>query len=135
MSAEPTAILMEYLSDDAGALYTYLGGAYVAAPVAPDGWDNTHRAVIFQRETEGTEIAGAHNRTVFVFRCYGGNARYDAAGAVFRALRDYLHCARGVVTSAGTLMLARLVTAFDGPADPETGWPVMIAKFEVTTAA
>jgi hypothetical protein len=138
-SIDSAAILQEYLLSDTPrvtggqTLVAYLGGDYVACPVAPPTFRHEHKAVIFHPETEGSHITGADNQTNFVFKCYGGSASHADARAVYRALMDHLHNAREKTTSAGVLVLAHLITAFQGPPEPETGWPVMIATFGIKT--
>lgn len=129
---DTTAVLQTYLIAN-GSLRTYLGGEYVSTPVAPKGWDNTHKAIIFHAETEAPHITRADNATTFVFKCYGGSAEFSDARAVYHQLVDYLHNARGKTTAHGRIKLARCITAFQGPPEPETGWPVMVAKFEIAT--
>lgn len=132
--SDSSQIVLQYLTA-AGSLRTYLGGVYVSTPVAPAAWKNDTKAIIFHAETEGRHVAADHNSTVFVFKCYGGSDSFTAARGVYQALVDYLHNARGKVVAAGRIKLAYLVTAFQGPADPETGWPVMLAKFQIETEA
>lgn len=126
-------VLQEYLLASGNTLLTYLGGNYVSTPVAKKGWSNTHRQIIFHPETETTHITRADNATTFVFKCYGGTALFSDARAVYRQLVDYLHNARGQAVASGRIKLARLVTAFQGPPEPDTGWPVMVAKFDIAT--
>jgi hypothetical protein len=131
---DTTKVLQQYLTAS-GSLLTFLGGSYVSSPIAPRQWNNEHKTIIFHAETEDRHIAADVNSTIFVCKCYGGSASFEAARAVYIALVDYLHNARDVAVDEGRIKLARLITAFQGPADPDTGWPSMIAKFEVITEA
>jgi len=131
--ADSPKIIEEFLTDEDGELFAFLGGPYVSTPVAHEGFRNEHPAIIFHPETEGIHISGAETTTVFVFKCYGGTSQFADARAMYRALVSYLQNRRGVATSAGTIRLARLITAFQGAPDPGTSWPVMVAKFEVHT--
>lgn len=131
--ADATQIVKEYLTDESGSLRTFLGGNYLSTPVAPMGWTNSHKAIIYHEETGTAHITGATLGATFVFKCYGGDDSYTNARAVRDALYDYLHNARGVETASGRLVLAELIVRFQGPPEPETGWPVAMAKYNIVT--
>lgn len=139
MNAEPLDIVGEYLADltavgmDGTNLQAILGGNYVATPVAPAGWKNTHPAIIYHEETGSSHTTDAMRYTVVLFKCYGGSASYKAAAATRQALYKYLHNVRGAVMASGTLLLAEEILRFQGPPEPDTGWPVAIAKYRITT--
>lgn len=140
VAVDSAAVLLEYLlldepsRDGVESLVEHLGGLYVACPVAPASFRNNHKAVIFHPEVETMHTTGADTTTIFTCKCYPGSDSYAEARGVFRALVDHLHDVRQRATSAGMLRAAWLIEGFQGPAEPETGWPVYVAKFSVTTA-
>jgi hypothetical protein len=132
--ADSTTILREFLQQDANALVAFLGGNYISNPVAPSGWSNNQKAIVWHEETGDAHETGATQQGTFVFKCYGGSASYTDARAVAGALYSYLHNARGAETTSGRLDAAHLIVRFQGPPEPETGWPVAVAKYRVITS-
>ena len=139
MTKEPIEILGEYLADPIAVgmgginLRAALGGNYTSTPVAPAGWKNTQVCIVYHEETGSSHITDAKREANVLFKCYGGSASYKAANAVRQNLYGYLHNARGVQTASGKIVLAEEIMRFQGPPEPDTGWPVAIAKYRITT--
>jgi len=131
---DEVTLIRDWLVTASTSLYT-LCSTRVWCPVKPpkESWNNTVAAIIFHPETQSAaNVAGSALDTVFTFKCYGGTASYSDARAVFAALFDRLHGATGTKNSR-FMFRAHLITAFQGPPEPESGWPVHIAKFRVLT--
>lgn len=137
--SEPLTILREYLLDPVAVgpggvnLLAELGGAYVSTPVAPAGFKNLHPAIIYHEETGTSHVTDSTRQAVVVCKCYGGSMKYEDARGVRETLHAYLHNARGINTASGRIALAVESARIQGPPEPETGWPVAIAKYTVTT--
>ena len=96
----------------------------------PQGYKNNTPAIVFWFETQKQHENSAQIVATVSFRCYGGTALPSDAESIYIALRDRL---QGAVEkkSSGTLVSSYEISAQQLPPDPDTGWPVYLAKFQI----
>ena len=124
-------VIREWLEVSGTGLYA-LCGTRLHCPMLPPEYKNEAAAIMFHPEIETSHITATDvHQTIFVFRCFGGSSSYTTARSVYRALHDRLHGIANEATASGTIIQAELITAFQGGADPDTGWPSHVAKFWV----
>lgn len=113
------------------SLYT-LVGTRIAKRLLPDSFKNAQAAICVHPESATTPINAGIVTDTYVFKCYGGTDDPDDAAAVFRAVYARFQDARAT-NASGSIVQSELVMTSD-MVDPETGWPVYIGKFKITTA-
>jgi len=128
---DPIQIIYEYLSESGTALATLLGGR-IWSPVVAAGFKNEEPAIVFHPSGESPEAPANVIANTIVFKCYGGDATFQSARDVAKALYDRLHRARAQTTT-GEIMLSRCTNMYQGGEDQDTGWPFQVAIFDITT--
>ena len=128
---DPIQIVYEWLAAPGSLLYEAVGNR-VWCPVAPDGFDNTVPALIYHPDSEVPEAPINVLANSLVFKCYGGAPTFGSARIVAQKLYDRLHGASGV-TASGRIIRARCVHMQQAGQEPETGYPVHIAQYQVIT--
>lgn len=128
---DPVEIVASYLRTAGTELYS-LTGERIWSPVSPETWRNEQPGIIFHADGCMPETPRDVFVNTFVFKCYGGNDTYTMARTVAQALYNRLHGGHGT-TPAGTLVRARCTLMVQGGADPNTGWPVHLVRFDTLT--
>ena len=123
-------IVIEYITVEDTPLYT-LVGARVARRKTPSGFENTVKQIVVIPTSNGSQPNAPVQSGIYSFRCYGGSSNSADAEAVSDALYDRLHGASGTTTTGG------IVTSWWAGStlteDPNTGWPVWLAQFQIET--
>jgi hypothetical protein len=128
---DPIRIVFEFLTEPGTPLFEAVGNR-VWCPVAPEGFDNTQPALIYHPDSEVPEAPVNVLANSLVFKCYGGAATFGSARVLAQALYDRLHGASGV-TASGRIIRSRCVHMQQAGNEPETGYPVHIAQYQVIT--
>jgi len=123
-------IVMNWALATGTTLYS-LVGTRVAKRRMPSSFKNTAKALCIHDETTSTEFEPEIVWGTYVFKCYGGTDDADDAAEVFRAVHARFHNKAGDITSGG-IVRSTFVTG-TLTYEPDTGWPVYIAKFEIGT--
>lgn len=105
----------------------------IAVDKLPTTWTNETNAIMVRTQTgheHGT--AGTSNRWTMALHCFGGTADIADAWATYKLAASVLRdCAWS--GTEGELREATQVSA-TGYEEPDTGWPVVLALYEVQTA-
>lgn len=131
MMADPILVLWEFLTVSGTDLYALVGDR-VWCPYAPPSYEGEQAALIYHPDGQAPEAPRNVLRTSVVFKCYGGTDQFGKAREVALKLYDRLHMATGSTTS-GEIVRARCMDMSQGGADPETGWPIQLARYEIIT--
>lgn len=101
-------------------------------PIAPKGWKGDSAAIVFTEQGPSSHASGATHTATFTFKCYGGTADPTDARTVAGLLWDRLHHANFTATAAGRIMSAQLTGGGGTTTEPDTGFPVYFASYQVT---
>ena len=123
-------IVQAYAAASGTSLHTLVGArVYRDYFGAADTFTNTQAAILVQQSSISTGIN--EHTGIYTFKCYGGTNNPDDAETVFRALHARFSNITGNTTSGGILFSQ--FSSGSPSVDPETGWPVFIATFQITT--
>lgn len=127
-------LVRQFLLAEGNALVTFLGGNYVSVGELPAGFTNEHKAVVLVQENRNGHATGSDHRLFVVATCYGGSAAHSEARAVAGAVADRMYLPGNVdFQEEGSIMNAYNLGDFQGPPDPDQGWPTHIIRFQVYT--
>ncbi len=105
----------------------------------PKGFTNTEKAVIViltgESPIERASVKSGMRTGLYAFRCYGGSTDPDDAREVFEAVYERFHDKSGE-TDTGSIvksLFASKAVASEPSVESDTGWPVHIGFFEITT--
>ena len=125
-------VVGEFLQASGTGLYT-LCGTRITSPIA-SGWNpGSDKGIVYHVAAETSHAAAPQQATQFVFKCYGASSSYTDAREVYRALHDALHAKKNKEVSSGWLVEALLAVAGQNRAEPDTGWPYVLATFGIRT--
>ncbi len=110
-----------------------LCGLRIARDKTPRGYTNTAACVVVAGSSQTSEIAAPVQTDTYTFKCYGGSDDPADAETVYMALFDRLHDQTGTVSGQGGIVTSELVAATLS-IDPDEGWPVHIARFQIRTS-
>lgn len=128
---DPIQIVFEYLTVPGTPLFAAVGKR-VWCPVAAEGFDNTQPALVYHPDAEVPEAPVNVLMNSLVFKCYGGKADFGSARILAQTLYGRLHGASGETTT-GRIIRARCTHMQQAGNEPETGYPVHIAQYQVLT--
>lgn len=128
---DPIRIVYEWLTTPGSKLYQAVG-TRVWCPIAANGFDNTQAALVYHPDAEVPEAPVNVLANSLIFKCYGGAPDFGSARLVAQKLYDRLHGASGR-TAAGSIVRSRCVHMQQAGNEPETGYPVHIAAYQVIT--
>ena len=125
---DTVAKVKAYLIADTGSTLYGLTGTRIWSPIAQDNFTNTAAAIVYHVASEKPHASGSTYTTQVTFKCYGGSNSFTTARTVYRALYDRLH-AKG--SYSNSILRAWQVTASQSLLDPDTGWPYVLATYQV----
>jgi hypothetical protein len=128
---DPILIVHEFLSAPGTDLNTLVGDR-IWSPIAPDGFQNTQPALIYHPDVQAPEAPMNVMVNSVVFKCYGGDGTFSKAREVAMRLYERLHMGRGT-TASGKIIQSRCTLMQQAGYEPDTGWPIHVARFEVVT--
>lgn len=104
----------------------------IAMDRMPDSFENDTTAILIVKQSGAPAMSQAKPiRNQIAIHCYGGTAEYDECETVAARVWDVLHNQSGTASEGG-IMFAQLATD-SRYFEPDTGWPVVLAIYEVTT--
>lgn len=115
----------------AGLISTRVAKRWLPATGASK-FTNEQAAIRISGQAQSSEFDADQQSDNYVFMCYGGTDDADDAAEVGRAVFDRFQKAFGDVASGG-IVRSSLVSGSD-TRDPDEGWPVHIAIYEILTA-
>lgn len=130
--ADPILILWEYLTESGNDLYTSVG-TRVWCPIPPPSFDNTEPGLVYHPDDQAPEAPMNVLMSSIVFKCYGGSDSFSDARAIAEKLYGRLHMVSATTTS-GQIVRVRCAHMSQMGADPDTGWPVHLARYEMITS-
>ena len=126
---DSTQILYEFLTASGNSFNTAVGNR-VWDREAASSFANTEKAVVFTM-FEDVELRRTSQLCEVVIKCFGGDNKRSSARQTARLLFERLDDGSGT-TATGGITLARCLDFDQGPfADPDTGWPIHVSKYEI----
>lgn len=127
-------VIWEYLTTSGTDLFTLVGKEVILDMLEKDdgsgnGFRNTSPAVVM-RVDEAVNANANQVRVRATFLCYGGSDDSENARAVYEALSDRLQNGNGA-TATGGIISAFQETGGGRLDDPDEGWPVRMAVYDL----
>jgi hypothetical protein len=127
-------IIWEYLTSTGATngLYSQTAKRVDEAEYPPK-LQNASKQIVYHKSMGGESVEMDWDRSVYVFKSYGGSTEQSDARAVSNALRDRMKAAHSAKVTTGYVVSASYAGGNGPLKDPDQGWWYMVDMFEVIT--